>query len=192
LILRSASDLFSQQGYTATTIKQIAEGASCTTAALYYYFKDGKEQILREVIHSYSHDLFQIVAEGAWATSLPAVLAQLGQAAARVMPTLLPRLNWLIPQFGSLPPTEQSHLQHLIADIHAAMATAIKPFVNSPVEANTLAALLFFTHFGYEQITFNLGLHRLTNLTHSQFAATIADVLAAGATALAQSDPHTN
>ena len=49
-ILREAGDLFRQQGYAATSIKQIASAAGCTTAALYTYYEGGKAHVLREVI----------------------------------------------------------------------------------------------------------------------------------------------
>jgi len=41
-ILNVAGELFAKNGYAATSIKQIAKAAGCTTAALYYYFEDGK------------------------------------------------------------------------------------------------------------------------------------------------------
>ena len=56
-ILRVAGELFMKQSYAATSIKQIAKAAGCTTAALYYYFEDGKESILRQVIDDAMPDL---------------------------------------------------------------------------------------------------------------------------------------
>ena len=44
IILQKAGELFAQQGYTATSNKQIAKAAGCTAAALYYYFEGGKAQ----------------------------------------------------------------------------------------------------------------------------------------------------
>lgn len=71
IILNEASKLFMQQGYAATTIKQIARAADCTTAALYSYFEGGKPQILREVVRSCSADSAQIFANTTNATTLP-------------------------------------------------------------------------------------------------------------------------
>ncbi len=48
-ILMRAAELFSQQGYRATRMEDIAEAAGFTKAALYYYFPGGKEQILLEL-----------------------------------------------------------------------------------------------------------------------------------------------
>ena len=45
LILENADELFREQGYAATSIKQIAKASGCTTAALSYYFEDGKQHI---------------------------------------------------------------------------------------------------------------------------------------------------
>lgn len=48
-ILAAAAHLFSTQGYTATTIRQISEQINMKSGSLYYYFKS-KEEILRDVV----------------------------------------------------------------------------------------------------------------------------------------------
>lgn len=48
-ILDAAERTFARQGYTATTIKQLAAAAGVTSALLYYYFPD-KEGLYREVL----------------------------------------------------------------------------------------------------------------------------------------------
>ena len=70
-ILREAQELFAAHGYAGTSIKQIAGASGCTTAALYYYFADGKSQILREVVRSsFSPQLTTVIQAGRDATSL--------------------------------------------------------------------------------------------------------------------------
>lgn len=49
-ILLRAAELFSHQGYEATRMEDIAATVGFTKAALYYYFPEGKEQILRELV----------------------------------------------------------------------------------------------------------------------------------------------
>lgn len=49
LILESAARLFRRQGYTATTLRQIAAVARIEAGSIYYYF-DSKEAILHEVL----------------------------------------------------------------------------------------------------------------------------------------------
>ena len=49
-ILSAAAKLFRRQGYSATTLRQIAAMAEIKAGSVYYYF-DSKEQILDEVLH---------------------------------------------------------------------------------------------------------------------------------------------
>ena len=49
-ILTRAARLFSERGYHATRMEEIAEACGLTKAALYYYFPDGKSQILLELV----------------------------------------------------------------------------------------------------------------------------------------------
>ena len=48
-ILESAAALFRRQGYSATTLRQIASLAKIEAGSVYYYF-DSKEEILEEVL----------------------------------------------------------------------------------------------------------------------------------------------
>lgn len=48
-ILKSAAALFRRQGYSATTLRQIASLAKIEAGSVYYYF-DSKEEILEEVL----------------------------------------------------------------------------------------------------------------------------------------------
>jgi TetR/AcrR family transcriptional regulator, cholesterol catabolism regulator len=49
-LLQLAEALFSERGYTAVTLRDIAEAFEVRQAALYYHFPDGKEQLFVEVI----------------------------------------------------------------------------------------------------------------------------------------------
>lgn len=49
-ILSAAAGLFRRQGYSATTLRQIADAAHIQAGSIYYHF-DSKEAILQEVLH---------------------------------------------------------------------------------------------------------------------------------------------
>ncbi|NJM05706.1 TetR/AcrR family transcriptional regulator [Candidatus Gracilibacteria bacterium] len=49
-VLRVAEELFSERGYTAVTLKDIAERLGVRQAALYYHVPQGKEQLFVEVM----------------------------------------------------------------------------------------------------------------------------------------------
>ncbi len=48
-ILTHAARLFAEQGYSATSIRQVTDACECTKPALYYYFKS-KEALFAELI----------------------------------------------------------------------------------------------------------------------------------------------
>jgi len=49
-ILSRAAGLFSERGYHATRMEEIAEACGLTKAALYYHFPEGKSQIFLELV----------------------------------------------------------------------------------------------------------------------------------------------
>jgi AcrR family transcriptional regulator len=59
-ILEAAAKLFRRQGYSATTLRQIAGLAEIKAGSIYYYF-DSKEAILDEVLHQGLHRIFDAV-----------------------------------------------------------------------------------------------------------------------------------
>ncbi|MFK0170679.1 TetR/AcrR family transcriptional regulator [Streptomyces sp. NPDC090306] len=62
-----ALELFTDQGYEATSLRQIAERLGITKAALYYHFS-GKEDIVRAIFAKHLDDLDALVA---WAGAQP-------------------------------------------------------------------------------------------------------------------------
>ena len=60
LILQSAAKLFRRQGYSATTLRQIATVARIEAGSIYYYF-DSKEAILHEVLDRGLRHVFESV-----------------------------------------------------------------------------------------------------------------------------------
>jgi len=59
-ILKSAAALFRHQGYSATTLRQIAGAARIKAGSIYYYF-DSKEEILAEVLERGLQHVFDSV-----------------------------------------------------------------------------------------------------------------------------------
>ena len=64
-ILNVALDLFTEQGYDGTSLRQIAEQLSITKAAIYYYF-ESKEDILMALhlrLHEFGRDALLLIGE---------------------------------------------------------------------------------------------------------------------------------
>ncbi|HEY8523634.1 MAG TPA: helix-turn-helix domain-containing protein [Acidimicrobiales bacterium] len=79
-ILEVARELFTEQGYDATSLRQIAERLGFTKAALYYHFQS-KEQLLRTLLEPVGHTVGEFfgrleAAEGleGWAAALDWVI----------------------------------------------------------------------------------------------------------------------
>jgi AcrR family transcriptional regulator len=61
---RAALDLFTEQGYDKTSLREIAEHLDVTKAALYYHFKT-KEDILSSIAEDLAQPIRELVAWGA-------------------------------------------------------------------------------------------------------------------------------
>ena len=57
----NAAALFRHQGYSATTLRQIASAARIKAGSIYYYYFDSKEEILAEVLESGLRHVFDSV-----------------------------------------------------------------------------------------------------------------------------------
>ncbi len=62
-ILDNAAELFSQQGYAGTSLKQIARASGCKAPSLYYFFEGGKSEILHEVVNRIFDDVSMEIEE---------------------------------------------------------------------------------------------------------------------------------
>jgi len=64
-LLATAADLFQQQGFNGTSIKQITEGAEATTGSLYHFFPGGKDELAAAAIVTSGAEylaMFQLIA----------------------------------------------------------------------------------------------------------------------------------
>lgn len=75
-LLRVAEELFSERGYTAVTLKDIADRLRVRQAALYYHMPQGKEQLFVEVMRR-SFRRHQAGIEEAISQAEPRLAAQL-------------------------------------------------------------------------------------------------------------------
>ena len=150
-IIENAGELFREQGYAATSIKQIAKASGCTTAALYYYFEDGKKHILREVIHRSAKEV-ESDRQFPGADSLEEFLVELSAVLAERFPRVAERFNWLMLQFPILPDEEKRILQDQLLGIQQGLRERIGQHVADGATADRLAWMVYCSFFGYHQI----------------------------------------
>ena len=179
LIIKKAGELFRKQGYTATTIKQIAKASGCTTAALYYYFEDGKQHILREVIRTSARE-----AEGSMhfpqAETLEEFLIKLSAILAERFPQVADRFNWLMLQFATLPDEEKRILQDQVLGIQRALLEHINQYVADRETAERLAWLVYCSFFGYHQMFTKMEVERRVDLGAVEYGRFLAQVVGQG------------
>lgn len=178
-ILKEAGELFRQQGYAATPIKQIATAAGCTTAALYYYFEDGKQHILREVIHQSAQEV-EFPPDLPQADSLEEFLLLLGADLTERFPQVAERFNWILLQFAALPDEEKSILQDQAMSVQAALQERIGRYVADEGQAGRLAWLVYCAFFGYQQMFTKMELGRIVDLSPEAYGRLLAGLVEQG------------
>jgi AcrR family transcriptional regulator len=160
-ILDAALNLFSHQGYRATSVRDIAAAAGVSTGNVYHHFPD-KETIFRQLLDRYwaaieSEDLpfNRALVSG----SFPDNLEEIGRAARELVATYRPYVALI---YVDVVEFEGSHIRKLYADMahrfddymqrHGAareMAQRLRPGI-SPTSAVMLASRLFINFFAVE------------------------------------------
>jgi AcrR family transcriptional regulator len=83
-IRQHALRLFREQGYTATTVEQIAEAAEVSPATFYRYFPTKEDVVLQDDFDVLAMDVFEAQPPGL--TAIAAMRAAVGQALASLTP----------------------------------------------------------------------------------------------------------
>jgi AcrR family transcriptional regulator len=179
-ILREAHRLFVEQGYAATSIKQIALAAGCATSALYYYFEEGKPQILRTVIHAYIGDTLHLLQGQEEVTSLADLLQRFGTMILSSMPEMMTNNSWLQLEFPRLNEEEKQHVRAVFLDLHRFLVQQIARFVASEEQATQLAWMLVCIYNGYEQLFVRLEVNEGSDGQSEGFSTFVSQTLARG------------
>ena len=178
-IIEEAGELFREQGYAATSIKQIAQASGCTTAALYYYFEDGKQHILREVIHKSAREV-EPDRQFPVADSLEEFLIELSAALAERFPRVADRFTWLMLQFPTLPDEEKRILQDQLLGIQQGLRERIGQYVADAATADRLAWTVYCSFFGYHQIFTKMQVGQRVDLGAVDYGRFLAEVVDGG------------
>ena len=176
-ILNVAGELFAKNGYAATSIKQIAKGSGCTTAALYYYFEEGKAHILREVVRSYSTDVLSAVDEDGEFDDISDYLEVLTRRIGQNMPKMRQRLDWLVFELRNLPAEEQKQFTDQFIGLQRAIRARLEQY-KDPQRANMLAWVIVCAFLGHGQLFLTMGLQDLSAPSLEEFGSVLMGVIA--------------
>jgi len=163
-IVDVAAQLFVQNGYDATSVRQIADVVGVTEAALYYHFKDGKRELLEAVIGCQIPNLIHIVDECEGAETLQDFIVQFGQQMSTLNPKRIEKLRWMVTEFLRMTAEERAlfHKKHLA--FQNRVATALERFVADPTQARTMAATIVCLMFGYGFLFVSLDLQSVVDV----------------------------
>lgn len=163
-IVNAAAQLFVQNGYDATSVRQIADVVGVTEAALYYHFKDGKRELLEAVIGGQIPDLLHIVEECEGAETLQDFIVQFGQHMDALSHARLEKLRWIVTEFPRMNPNERAMFHHKHVAFQTKLAGAIQRFVDDGEKARTMAASIACLMFGYGFLFINLDLQSVSDV----------------------------
>lgn len=178
LILDTATKLFVEQGYAETSVRQIADAVGCTEAALYYHFKDGKRELLQQVVGCKFPNFDAVVDGCRSAQSLKDLIYAFGTMMQEFGPDHIQKLRWLASEFHHLDPEEQGFIRQKQLKFHQDMSDLVRQFVTSSDEARNLAWLLICATFGFAQLFINLELRAHTDFDAEQMVAVMAELIA--------------
>lgn len=177
IIIARATELFRQHGFAATSVKQIADAAGCTKAALYYYFPEGKNQIMREVVRRSLQSVDQLVDVLGGATDLPQFFERLTRIVGDSIPGIAQDLRWLTLEFPRLPLEDQQFVHERFFILHRAIAGGMERLSPTSEKPSQLAWLIICAFFGYEQLFLETGLSTDTTPSLHEFGQMITSLM---------------
>ncbi|HYI08499.1 MAG TPA: TetR/AcrR family transcriptional regulator [Thermoanaerobaculia bacterium] len=189
VVLDTALELFSHQGYRATTMRDIANHAGVSTGNVYHHFPD-KEAIFRALIDEYLEITetprfpFTRVLYGTG--TFPDNLEELGFAA---RDSIRQYRGYLLLIYVDVIEFGGTHIQKLYADMTErfaryfeaqgnleAIQSRLRPNV-SPTSALLLTCRLFFNYFSLEIL---FGVHNPFGKDSKEVVAEISDIIRNG------------
>ncbi len=161
-IVEAASQLFTQQGYVGTSVRQIAEAVGVTEAALYYHFKEGKRELLSAVLAEHMPDLLDSIGVCEGAASLDELLSCFVENVLASGQERMERLWWMAIEFRRFTPEERALVHEKYLALFHRLKTVLQPFVGK--EAFMLSWTLILLMFGYGQLFWLQGLQNVVDL----------------------------
>lgn len=176
-IVTESGELFIQRGYNGVSIKQIAEASHCTTAALYYYFPQGKEAILKDVLRSHLPDPEQILQVGLTANSLKELFTGVALKVCGHDSDIVKKERWLLAEFPNFTESDQKVIHDKMKALNSALEKEVSRFLPDREAAKMLSWIFMSASFGYGQIFGSLQVKKVADLPTQEFAEKIGAIL---------------
>lgn len=178
LIVRTAASLFIKHGYSATSVRQIAEDVGVTEAALYYHFKDGKRELLQAVVEANMPDLSVVLKGCGEEPSLRSFMHCFGANLTRnFRRDTLDRLRWLGAEFPLLNEDEKTIFHQMRVDTHASLAALLARYLPDEETAEGVAWALLCALMGYGHMFISMELEQVTSFTLDDLLMALVNML---------------
>jgi len=177
IILDTAARLFLERGYAATSVRQIAESAGCTEAAIYYHFKDGKRELLRVVAEQRMSGLMVALETSRNANSLGDFITRFGNELAEGRVERAKILRWVAAELPLFNSEEIAWHQQLYLFFHTQISAELKRFMADDKEVERLAWLLICMMVGYADLFISIGLEERLHYLPQDLIRVLADGL---------------
>jgi AcrR family transcriptional regulator len=188
VILDAARELFSHQGFRATSIRDIASKAGVSTGSVYHHFKDKEElfdtllQQFRAFVESPDFPLFKAMERGGF----PDRLDEIGEAAREVVTKWRSSIALI---YVDMIEFEGSHIrvfysnmanvcERFIAEHHAALHITERLRPDVPAPAAMLITFRVFLYSFIVEVLFGVPNHY--GMSSAEATKVIADILSRG------------
>jgi len=174
-IIKQATLLFKKQGYAGTSIKQITEAVGITAPALYYFFPEGKAELLRVVVKELNMDPEAMLANLKTAKSLEELVELINTHLPELLKVVATDILWLHHESDQLPEEEKTFIQNTILATYEIISTEASRFIPENERARQFAWMMFLIHDGYMEIFMIYDLGKHDPFTHNDLNQLILD-----------------
>jgi AcrR family transcriptional regulator len=184
LIIDAAAELFKERGYTATSVRQIADSVGVTEAALYYHFKAGKRELLEAVFECQMPDFATVLGNCTEAETIGDVIRCFALHATTVGRASMDKFRWIMAEFPRMTQEERDlfHARHF--ELIEAFEKAFARFVSDPDDLHRLSILTVCTVMGYSMLFWTLDLESKIDFPVETMVNTIIQYWEAGVNSL--------
>ncbi|WP_119071958.1 TetR/AcrR family transcriptional regulator [Aggregatilinea lenta] len=151
-IIQTARQLFTRQGYHATSIRQIAAGVGCRESAIYVHFENGKRELLQTILTHHMPDFDEILRGCAPESASENAFDRLGQRMAALAQTHLQEWQWVVGEFPTLKADERAIVRAKLVELHQGLADCLQAHRVSEAAARSIAWSLVVMLSGYAQL----------------------------------------
>jgi AcrR family transcriptional regulator len=175
-IIEAAGELFQEQGYSATSIRRIADQVGCTEAALYYHF-ESKRDLLQAVLTAKMPNFSSAIEELETATSLRELVYRYGKLIQVLGAKRMSKMRWIAAEFHRFSEEEREIIHCKYESYHVSMTKLVHRFVPDYERASDLAWLIICTGFGYGQLYYNLGIKDIYAFSPDRMVDTLVSLM---------------